>query len=262
MALPMKFYIGNYGGPLTTDVFAADEETPVLPESASIDIFNMDTGEQVVSDGVCSVASGLATYAIPEGATYMDVPGRYVGYMDVVLDSSTKLTNEVYFNVFDKASTLVLSRWRAKVEDSALSPDHIDDDDAREWVDQAVAEINRRYTSGYTSVLGTISPTPTDSDLEFIASTASLLARTAWYAAKGTWRDDEMSYDARAIQAEWTAFETYFQELQTSGIYDAIEPRAVRMKNLDNVFFRGLYFDPMRYYRLNKIPLDWGWPGQ
>lgn len=243
--MSVKFYVGNYGGPLTVDVFAADGETPVLPLAATVDIFNMETGEQVLDDGVGSVASGLAAYTIPEGAAYMDAPGRFVAYFDVLIEVGNKQTEEVYFNVYAKSSSLIIERWRLKVQDSKPSDEHIDDDKARDWIDQAVGWINKRYTSGYTSTLASINPIPTDYDLEFIAYVASFLARKSWWAGRGSYRDDEISYDARALQAEEDALEKYFVDLDTSGIYDILggANETVTNRNRDGVFYRGRWFE-------------------
>lgn len=243
--MAQKFYVGNYGGPLTVDVYGADGETPVLPVSATIDIFNMGTGDQVLNDGVCSVASGLASFTIPEGASYMDTAGRYVAYIDVIIETGNKQTEEVYFNVYEKGSSLIVERWRAKVKDAAPSEDHIDDDAAREWIDQAVGWINKRYTSGYVSTLASIDPAPPDYDLEFIAYVASFLARKSWWAGRGSYRDDEISYDARALAAEEFALEKYFVDLDSSGIYDIMEGvvDSWTNRNRDGVFYRGRWFE-------------------
>lgn len=243
--MAQKFYVGNYGGPLTVDVFGSDGETPILPVSATIDIINMETGATVVDDGVCLVGSGLASYYIPEGSPATATAGRYVGFIDVLIEAGNKLTEEVYYNVFEKSSYLILERWRTKVVDSSPSPEHIDDDAAREWVDSAVGWINKHYVSGYTSTLASIDPVPTDGDMEFIASVASLLARRAWYAGRGSYRDDEISYDARGLQAEMDALERYFAELNTSAIYDTITPYGVTNRNRDGVFYRGRHFEDL-----------------
>lgn len=241
--MSQKFYVGDYGGPLSVNVFAPDGETLLLPVSATIDIINMADGSTVVDDGVCIVSSGLASYVIPEASPATAVAGRYVGYVTVLIEVGNKQTEEVYYNVFAKTSYYILERWRAKVQDSAPTEDHTDDDAAREWIDQAVDWINRRFASGYTSALATIDPVPTADDVEFIASVASLLARRAWYAGRGSYRDDEISYDARALQAEYDSLEKYFVDLNTSGIYDAIETDAVTNRNRDGVFYRGLWFE-------------------
>lgn len=242
--MAQKFYVGDYGGPLSVNVYAPDGETPLLPVSATIDIINMSDGSTVVNDGVCIVSSGLASYVIPEASPATATAGRYVGYITVLIEIGNKQTEETYYNVFEKTSYYILERWRAKVQDSALSEDHTDDDAAREWVDQAVDWIKRRFEdSPYASVLGAVDPLPTAKDMEFIASVASLMARTAWFAGRGTWRDDEMSYDARGLQAEWDVLDQFFTDLSVSGIYDTIEPEAVTNFNRDGVFYRGRYYD-------------------
>lgn len=252
--MAIKMYVGNFGGPLTTEVFGPDGVTPELPVSASIDIIDMVTGDVIVDDGVCTIGSGLASYTIPSGSPVTAQAGRYVGYMDVLLESNNLQTNEIYLNVYDKTSYLIIERWRGKVVDSAPSEDQITDDKARNWIDDAVDWLNNRMETGYTSVLAAIDPTPSTVFSEFVASVASLMARTAWYANKGSWRDDELSYDARAIRAEWTALDQYFEDLNTSGIFDAIEPTSVSNFNRDDVFFRGLAFLEDNYYR------QWHWP--
>lgn len=248
--MSQKFYVGDYGGPLSVDVFAADGETPLLPVSALIDIIDMSSGATIVSSGVCLVASGSAYYVIPEGSPATATAGRYVGFVSVLIEAGNKQTEEVYYNVFDKTSYLILERWRAKVLDSAPTPDHVDDDAAREWIDQAVGWINKRFASGYASVLAAIDPVPTATDLEFIASVGSFLARKAWYAGRGTYRDDEISYDARGLLAEEAAFDKYFENLNTSGLYATMDPIGVTNRNRDGVFYRGRYFDevsPLTY---------------
>lgn len=241
-----KFYVGDYGGPLTVNVFALDGITPVMPISATIDIIDMTTGATVVDDGACIVASGTASYVIPPASPATADAGRFVGYITVLLEVGNLRTEEVYFNVYEKTSYLIIERWRAKVTDSALDEDHTDDDAAREWIDQAVGWINKRFASGYTSVLAAIAPMPTDADMEFIAGVASLLARRAWYAGRGSYRDDEISYDARGLQAELEDLEKYFIDLNTSGIYDAIDDPAVTARNRDGVFYRGRFYDEPR----------------
>lgn len=241
--MAQKFYVSDYGGPLSVDVFAADGETPILPVSATIDILNMVTGATVVSAAACLVTSGLASYVIPEASAATAEAGRFVGYISVLIETGNKQTEEVYYNVYAKTASLILERWRAKVIDSSIDDDHVDDDAAREWIDQAVGWINRRFVSGYTSVLATIDPLPTDYDFEFIASVASLMARTAWFAGRGSYRDDEISYDARGIRAEWDVLDQFFVGLNTSALYDTIAPESVTNKNRDGVFYRGRHYD-------------------
>ena len=241
--MAQKFYVGNYGGPLTVDVLAFDGVTPVLPVSATVDIFDMADGTQVASGETATVSSGLASYTIPEGASYMQAAGRFVAYFDVLLEVGNKQTEEVYFNVYEKASSLILERWRLKVENANPGEEFIDDDAARDWIDSAVGWINKRYDSGYTSTLAAIDPAPTAHDMEFIASVASLLARKAWWAGRGSYRDDEISYDARALQAEEAALDNYFADLDQSGIYDILSPESTTNRNRDKVWYRGRWFE-------------------
>lgn len=242
--MPDKFYIGNYGGPLTVDVFASDGTTPFLPLSATIDIFNLADGSAVVTNEPCTVASGSATYVIPEGSPATATAGRYVGYMDVLLEVGNKKTEEVYFNVYEKASSLILEQWRMQVEMANPGPEFIDDDAARDWIDAAVGWLNGKYASGYSSTLAVITPTPTDYDTHFIVYVAGLLARRAWWTGKGSYRDDEISYDARSIQAEFAALDKYFVDLETSGIYDILpDTQSVTNRNRDGVFYRGRWFE-------------------
>ena len=224
----------------------------MVPVSATIDIINMNDGSIVVNDGVCIVTSGLASYVIPEFSPATATAGRFVGYITVLIEVGNKQTEETYYNVFEKTSYYILERWRAKVQDSALTEDHTDDDAAREWIDQAVDWINKRYASGYASTLGAVTPTPTLTDLEFIASVGSFLARKAWYAGRGSYRDDEISYDARSIAAEEAAFDQYFENLNESGMYDILggTTTSVTNRNRDGVFYRGRYYDepdPMNF---------------
>jgi hypothetical protein len=243
--MALKFYVGNYGGPLTVNVYSQDGVTGILPTSATVDIFDLNTGTQVLDDGTADVTSGLASYSIPQGASYMGAAGRFVAYFDVLIETGNLQTEEVYFNVYEKASNLIIERWRLKVQNANPGEEFIDDDSARDWIDSAVGWINKRYASGYTSTLASIDPVPTDYDMEFIASVASFLARKSWWAGRGTYRDDEISYDARALAAEEAKLEDYFVDLDTSGIYDTITPETVTNRNRDGVFYRGRWFEDL-----------------
>ena len=218
------YYVGDYGGPLTTEVYESDGVTPKLPSSATVDIINMDAGTTVVSAATCTVATGSAYYSIPSGSAATASGGHYVAYMSVLLDASNKLTNRIYYYVLNKSSDLVVERWRRKVENSTPNDDLIEDEDARDWIDQAVAFVNRHYyDTGFTSTLGTLSPSPTANDIEFFASVASLMARTSWWAGKGKWRDDELSMDPGPLRAEWAALDQKMQliaDRNTFAIYD------------------------------------------
>ena len=200
----MFFFVGNYGGPLRTDVFEKDGVTPKLPLSAKVTILNMDAGTTVVNNAVCQVVTGSAFYSIPSGSPATQTSAHMVAYMDVLVETGNFLTNPIYFDVLDKTSYLIIEQWRTKVRESAPSDELLEDEDARDWIDAAVAFVARRYgITTYTSTLGALSPTPTANDREFYAEVASLMARTAWHAGKGKWRDEEMSLDPSPFAQEW-----------------------------------------------------------
>lgn len=242
-----NFYVNdNY--PLSTDVFDIDGITPVLPVSATVDILNQTTGTLVVSNGSCLVASGVATYYIESGSTVAQNSDRYVAYMRVQITSEIAKTIQLPFDVLDKASVLPIFRWRAKVSDSAPDFDHIDDAHAREWIDQAVAFLNERHSIGYSSVLGKISPTPDANTLEFITRVAALMARTAWWAGKGTYRDSEISFDATPFAAEWAAIEQTLQRVANDEWFDFPATDSVTMYNRDKVYYDGIKYDSPDYW--------------
>lgn len=247
-----NFYVNdNY--PLTTEVYADDGVTPALPLSAMIDILNQVTGDQVVTGGSCTVASGLSTYFILSGSTVAQTSGRYIGYMRVELDSDNARTIALPFDVLDKASVLPVIRWRAKVRDSSPDDDHISDDLGREWVDNAVDFLNNRYETGLTSVLGTIYPTPTTHEVEFITSVAGLMARYSWWAGRGTWRDSEMSFDGTPFQTEWDRLE---QSILTNANDDWFaSDMGGTMYNRDRVYYDGIKYDsPLYWERVESDP--------
>lgn len=201
-------YVNNYGGPLRTEVFESDGTTPKLPLSATITVLNMDTGATVVSGEACTVATGSAYYAIPSGSAITSSSAHLVAYMDVLIEAGNLLTNRISLDVLDKGSYLILDRWRRKVEESSPDDSLVEDEDARDWIDSAVAFVNHRYgDTGFTSTLGSLSPTPSASDIEFFASVASLMARTSWWAGKGRWRDSELSFDPGPFKDEWDRLE-------------------------------------------------------
>jgi len=245
--MAQKFYIGDYGGPLSVDVFAADGVTPVLPVSATIDIINMDTGTLIVDDGTCFVQSGLASYVIPQSSPATTNAGRYVGYISVLIETGNLQTEEVYYNVFNKTSYLILERWRAKVIDSSIDDDHVDDDAAREWIDQATAWISRRLPDfGYTSVLGAVTPTATAADMEFIANVASLMARSAWWAGKGNWHDAEMSFNGTPFEMEWKSLDDFIADKSAEEWFDTAGDGT--MYNRDKVYYPGIKWDSATYW--------------
>lgn len=229
-------YVGDYG-PLTANVFEADGVTPAQAESATIDIVNQETGEVVVSGAAGDVSEvGHAIYLIPNDAAYMQVSGHYVGFMHVVLNDTEQKTIALPFVVLPLTAYLIVQKWQRKVEDSAPTAEHMRDEDAREWIDDAVAFLNDRYDTGFTSTLGSIDPAPSPNDIEFISRVASLLARTAWYYGKGNWRDSEMSFDGTPFEAEWKRLETTLESAQLSEFFDA----GGDMYNRDHTYYRGI----------------------
>jgi hypothetical protein len=247
------FYINdNY--PLTVDVFAADGETPVLPESATIDIINQTSGVEVVTGASCQVASGLATYYVLSGTDVALNAGNYVGYIRVVIDADITLTQAVPFNVLTKGSYIAVDRWRHKVQDSAPSEDHISDDHGRDWIDDAVGYLNTKYDTTYLSTLGVITPAPSAGFVELVARVASLMARSAWWAGKGTWRDAEMSFDGTPFAAEWAALEATVSVALNDTWFDLDIGGTVY--NRDNVFYDGVKYDSPDYWYRTSTQVD------
>lgn len=243
-----RFYV-NDNPILHVEVLDADGESPVLPVSATIDIVNQTTGSTVVANDFAQVASGLASYSVVSGSVVSQTPGKYVGYMRVQITDEEAETQLIHFDVLSKTSNLAVERWTRKVEASAPSAEYMSDDHARDWIDQAVDFLNRQYATGYTATLGSIDPAPATSDLDFIVRVAALMARTAWWASKGSWRDDEMSFDASPFRFEWAAIkediearagDTWFTDLDMGGT----------VFNRDNVFYDGVkYISPDYWYR-------------
>jgi hypothetical protein len=242
----MYFFVGNYGGPLRTAVFAADGVTPKLPLDATVTVINMDTGATVVENQECALESGSAYYSIPSGSPITATPAHLVAYMDVLVEAGNLLTNPIYFDVLDKASYRIVEKWRKKVETSAPSPELLDDENAREWIDSAVAFVGRRYgITTYTSVLGSLTPAPTANEVEFYAEVASLMARTAWWAGKGNWRDEEMSFNASPFREEWERLDRIMEAAGNANVYGAISHF-----NRDNVYLDGIKYDSPSYWYL------------
>lgn len=240
------FYVNdNY--PLTADVFAPDGVTPVLALGATIDILNQTSGSTVVTGGSCVVASGLATYYVLSGSTVSQTPGIYIGYMRVTFDAVTTQTIAIPFDVLDKSSYMAVDRWRNKVEDSTPDLEHLSDENGREWIDQAVAYLNGRFDLGYTSLLGALTPIPTQNDLEFIASVASLMARTSWWAGKGNYKDAEISFLGTPFQEEWNKLEEQISFITAEDWYG--DTSSADMFNRDRAYYDGLKYDSPNYWR-------------
>ncbi len=260
--MSLEFYLGDFG-PVPATVTDVDGYTPVLPESATATIVNVHTGEVVVTDASCLVEEGLASYIIPDGSQITEESARYVAYISVKIDATTKITVQVPFDVLDKASYLAVDRWRRKVEFSAPNDDALSDQEGRDWIDQAVAYLNRKYTTGFTSVLASITPDPgvaepDASDIELIAAVGALMARTAWWAGKGNWRDEEMSLDTGPFRDEWDDLQAYIARNADAGWFttDNLNEKW-DMYNRDKIDHWGWVDDPDDYFnaRWTKDPL-------
>lgn len=241
-----QFWVGNYGGPLRTDVYESDGVTPKLPLSATITVLNMDAGTTVVENQACSVATGSAYYSIPSGSPITSSSAHMVAYMDVLVETGNLLTNPIYFDVLDKASYLILETWRRKVEEAAPSDDLLEDEDARDWIDSAVRYVNHHYRdTGYTSTLGALSPAPTANIREFFANVASLMARTSWWAGRGKWRDEELSLDPGPFKDEWDRLNALMAkdaDRNLMAVFDTF--------NRDHVFADSMkYSSPLYWYQ-------------
>lgn len=257
------FYIGDYG-PVTADVLDENDD-PQTPLSGSATVVNQHTGEVVVAAASANVALGTITYQIPEGSAVTENAGRYIVYLSAELDANTKNTTAIAIDVLDKSNYLVVDRWRRKVEFAApeFAPDGtnpLSEAEGRDWIDQAVGLINRYWDTGYTSTLADISPAPSDNDIEFIATVASLMARTAWYAGKGEWRDDEMSWSDGPFRIEWNRIFAILNQRKTSDDwYDDYDGTANNYDNYnrDRVFYPGTKWDSGDYWWVKDATEDW-----
>jgi hypothetical protein len=260
------FYLDDYG-PVTASVYDTDNKTPLLPMSGTATIVNQHTGEPVVTDAGCLVAEGSITYVIPEGSPITQASARYVAYMSAVIDATTKNTVAIPIDVLDKESYLIVDRWRRKVEFAApdSAPDGTDplsEAEGRDWIDQAVDFINRYYETGYTSTLASITPAPSSNDIEFIATVASLMARTAWWAGKGQWRDDEMAFNDSPFRVEWNRIFAILGQKKTGDWYEEYDGVFNYWDNYnrDRVFAPGVKIDATGYWWTTTGESDDEWP--
>lgn len=257
--MSLIFYIGD-AGPVPASVTDVDGITPILPLSATADVVNQHTGDVLVSGAACSVDVGVASYIIPDLSPITATSARYVAYIQVVIDATTKFTAAVPFDVLDKASYLVVDRWRRKVEFASPDQDAISDEEGRDWVDQAVAYLRNEFDFGYTSILASITPDtgvddPTSGTIELIARVAALMARTAWWAGKGSYRDEEISFDASPFRNEWLALRAELGSASQSGWFETPSvTEQWNMRNRDKINRLGLPQDVEWYY-----PEDASW---
>lgn len=243
----MFLYVGDYGIAIDSPtILASDGVSLRKPVSATVTILNMDAGTNLVSAGTCTVASGSASYTIPSGSAVTSSSAHCVAYFAVEVTSGSRQTFNTYFDVLDKASYLILDRWRRKVSESAPDASLITDEQARDWIDDAVDFVHNKFgITTYTSTLGVISPTPTSDVVEFYASVASLMARTSWWAGKGRWRDSELSQDPGPFKNEWDRLERTMQARADTGLYAVYE-----VFNRDHVYDDGYKYDSPLYWQL------------
>ena len=236
----MYAYVGDFGIAIESPtIYASDGINLLLPVSATVTILDMDAGTTLVGSGTCSVASGSASYLLPSGSAVTSSSAHCIAYFAVERTSGSQQTYYTYFDVLDKGSHLILDTWRRKVSESAPSDELITDEAARDWIDDAVAEVGRRYgITTYTSTLGALSPTPTANDRQFYASVAALMARTAWWAGKGTWRDGEMSLNVGPFAAEWARLDTVMQAASDANLFAVYQNY-----NRDNVLEDSFKYD-------------------
>lgn len=247
------YYLGDYG-PITAEVTDLDG-SPITPISGSATVVNQHSGAAVVTNASADVGAGTITYNIPEGSDITNTSARYVVYLTAELDATTKVTSTVVLDVLDKASYLIVDRWRRKVEFAAPNQDALSDQEGRDWIDQAVSTLNGQYyDTGYTSVLGSLTPNTGVSaaganEIEYFASVAALMARTAWWAGKGNWRDEEMSLDTGPFFKEWETLRNVFNSSGVSEWYNINQIYDQHsMFNRDKTDAYGFANQPDRYY--------------
>jgi hypothetical protein len=245
--MSLTFYVGDYG-PVPAAVTEEDGITPATPLSASADIVNLHTGATVIAGATCLVETGTAAYIIPSGSPITATPARYTAFITVDIDATTRQSVAVPFDVLDKSSSLIVDRWRRRVEFAAPNQDAVSDQEGRDWIDQAVGVLNRYRSTDYTSVLASITPTPSAGDADLIASVASLLARASWWAGKGNWRDEEMSFDGTPFEREWARLEPRLEISSLEGWFGGDFSHTTDMYNRDKTDRFGIPDDPDDYF--------------
>jgi hypothetical protein len=256
------FHVGDYGP--VSGIVTDDQGELDTPLSGTATVVNQHTGEVVVENGACTIGLGFITYYIPEGSDISENAGRYIVYLSAEMDANTKLSDAISVDVIEKSASLAVDRWRRKVEFAApeFAPDGtnpLSEAEGRDWIDQAVDFINRYYDTGYTSTLASITPEPTANDVEFIASVASLMSRTAWWAGKGEWRDDEMSWSDGPFRVEWNRIFAVINQKKTSDDWytDYLdETTNYDNYNRDRVFYPGKKYDSGDYWWVKEAADD------
>jgi hypothetical protein len=253
--MSLTFYVGDYG-PVPAAVTEEDGVTPATPIEATATVVNLHTGSAIVSDAVCYIEPGTAAYIIPDESPITATAARYVAYISVTIDATTRQTVAVPFDVLDKSSNLIVDRWRRKVEFAAPNLEAISDQEGRDWIDQAVSHLNGHYfDTGYTSVLASLTPSTGveaagPNEIELFASVAALMARTAWWAGKGNWRDEEMSLDTSPFWREWSDLKDIISASAVvdwySGVSDPLEQH--NMYNRDKIDIYGFPNEPDNYH--------------
>lgn len=245
--MSLTFYTGD-AGPITATI-SDDLGNPMTPLSATATIVNLHTGQVVEAAASCTVGEGFASWILTPGHDVSQTSARYVAYITVELDASTINTVSVPFDVLDKQSYFAVDRWRRKVEFSAPDEDSISDQEARDWIDQAVDFLGRGYGFEYTSTLAALDPAPSRQTVEYVAEVASLMARTAWWAGKGNWRDEEMSFDGTPFENEWKRLETKLSDVGISDwLVGDMPPKKFDMYNRDKANQWGIQDEPDDYF--------------
>jgi hypothetical protein len=241
--MSVAIYVGDSGPvPATvTDAFG----NPITPESATATVVNIHTSETVALNEPAVVSEGAASWIIPSGHVVSQQSARYVVYITITIDEATKTTVAIPLDVLDKESYFTVDRWRRKVEFAAPNEEAISDEEARDWVDQAVDFLGRNFGFTYTSTLAHIEPAADRKTVEYIAEVAGLMARTAWWAGKGNWRDEEMSFDGTPFEREWERLEARLrQDSIISWFTGRIPPKQFDMYNRDKVDRWGIVDEP------------------
>jgi hypothetical protein len=242
--MSLTYYEGD-AGPVVASI--TDEDgNPITPIAADATIVNVHTGEEVVTNEGCVIEPGEAFWLMSDSSEVSQTPARYVAYISVTINAANKYTIQVPFDVLSKTSLFAVDRWRRKVEFAAPNEDAISDQEGRDWIDQAVDMLAREYNFSYTSTLASFTPAADNKTVEFVAQVAALMARTAWWAGKGNWRDEEMSFDGTPFEREWRRLEERLSSSYLDSWFKVDSPpKTYDMFNRDRVDNWGLGSYPM-----------------